>query len=328
MQQQYNEILKLLASPSGLILVTGPTGAGKTTTLYACLNHLNNGRRKINTIEDPVEYALPNIRQSQINPRLKLDFPDLLRGVLRQATDIIMIGEIRDRVTAETAVRAANSGHLVLATLHAPIAAGAIQSMLNLEVHPHFLTSSLRGVLAQRLVRTLCPHCKLGFDLSLSPYTFEEVRSWLQPGQGAILYAASGCPRCHQTGYIARTGVFEVMSISPELRRLILSRQPTQVLRKKAMEEGMLEIREAALLAVARGETTSEEVIRVIPTEYLGIEEDGLHCSISANRSVVVEAGPANRPGPVSGVIWWYQISARRICYVVRSEEQTCSKQF
>jgi general secretion pathway protein E len=275
LQQEYNEMLKLLDGPSGLILVTGPTGAGKTTTLYACLNHLNNGRRKINTIEDPVEYAFTNIRQSQINPKLNLDFPDLLRGVLRQAPDVIMIGEIRDPVTAETAVRAANSGHLVLATLHAPIAAGAIQSMLNLEVHPHFLASSLRGAIAQRLLRTLCPHCKIGFDLSLAPHTFEEVQPWLQPDQGKTLYAAKGCSKCNQTGYVARKGVFEAMSISPELRRLILSRQPTQVLRKKAVEQGMLEIREAALLAVARGETTSEEVLRAIPSEYLGIEENG-----------------------------------------------------
>jgi type II secretory ATPase GspE/PulE/Tfp pilus assembly ATPase PilB-like protein len=172
--------------------------------------------------------------------------------------------------------------------------------MLSLEVHPHFLASSLRGVLAQRLVRTLCPHCKFGFDLFLAPYTFEEVKPWLQPGQGEMLYAAKGCPQCNQTGYVARKGVFEVMSISPELRRLILSRQPTQVLRKKAVDEGMIEIREAALLAVARGETTSEEVLRVIPSEYLGIEADGSHVAVPAHRSVVAEVGPASRAGPDS----------------------------
>jgi type II secretory ATPase GspE/PulE/Tfp pilus assembly ATPase PilB-like protein len=274
LHKEYNELLKLLGGPSGLILVTGPTGAGKTTTLYACINHLNNGQRKINTIEDPIEYALAGIRQSQVNPRLNLDFPDLLRGVLRQAPDVIMVGEIRDTVTAETAVRAANSGHLVLATLHAPTAAGAVQSLLNLGVHPHFLASSLRGVVAQRLVRTLCADCKISFDMSLAPHTFEEVRPWLRPGEGDVLYAARGCSRCGQTGYSARTGVFEVMSISPELRRLIFARQPTQVLHQRAMAEGMVEIRQAALLTVARGETTSEEVLRVIPPEYLGIENN------------------------------------------------------
>jgi len=137
--QDYHQLLNILASPSGLILVTGPTGSGKTTTLYACLGYLNNGLRKINTIEDPVEYAVDGIRQSQVNQQLDVDFPELLRSVLRQAPDIIMVGEIRDPLTAETAVRAANSGHLVLATLHAPIAAGAIQSMLSFGIPHHFL---------------------------------------------------------------------------------------------------------------------------------------------------------------------------------------------
>src|SRR5262249_32426948 len=142
LRKNYNQLLQMLSSPSGLILVTGPTGAGKTTTLYACLNYLNNGERKINTIEDPVEYSLEGIRQSQVNAAFHVGFGDLLRSVRRQAPDVIMIGEIRDPVTAETAVRAANSGHLVLATLHAPVAAGAIESMAALGVHPHFLASS------------------------------------------------------------------------------------------------------------------------------------------------------------------------------------------
>src|SRR6202011_1016551 len=154
---------------------------GKTTTLYACLNYLNTGHRKINTIEDPIEYAIQGIRQSQVNAKIDVDFPDLLRGVLRQAPDVIMIGEIRDPLTAETAVRAANSGHLVLATLHAPVAAGGVQSMLSLGVHPHFLASSLLGVIAQRLVRTLCPYCRVAFDLADSPETFAEVLHRLQP---------------------------------------------------------------------------------------------------------------------------------------------------
>src|SRR5271166_3700396 len=165
LQRDYNTLLALLNNPSGLLLVTGPTGAGKTTTLYACLSFLNNGQRKLNTIEDPIEYAIEGIRQSQVNPRIDVDFADLLRSVLRQSPDVIMIGEIRDMPTAETAVRAANSGHLVLSTLHAPVAAGAIPSLLNLGVHPHFLASSLLGVVAQRLIRTLCPVCKMSFDV-------------------------------------------------------------------------------------------------------------------------------------------------------------------
>src|SRR5262249_19732517 len=166
---------------SGLILVSGPTGSGKTKTLYACLKYLNNGQRKINTIEDPIEYAIPGLRQSQINAKVDVGFPELLRSVLRQSPGVIMIGEIRDPITAETAVRAANSGHLVLASLHAASAPGAVQSLLSLGVHPHFLSNSLQGVVAQRLVRTLCPRCKVPFDLSEAPHAFAEVRGRLEP---------------------------------------------------------------------------------------------------------------------------------------------------
>jgi type II secretory ATPase GspE/PulE/Tfp pilus assembly ATPase PilB-like protein len=273
MRRDYNEMLNLLNSPSGLVLVTGPTGSGKTTTLYACLAYLNNGERKINTIEDPVEYAVAGIRQSQVNPKIELDFPEMLRGVLRQGPDVIMIGEVRDPATAETAVRAANSGHLVLATLHAPVAAGAIQSMLSLGVHPHFLASSLLGVIAQRLVRTLCPECKKSFEMDESMHTFDEVARWLEPGQGQVLHGPAGCAACHMTGYAGRTGVFEVLTISRAIRPLILQRQPIQTIRDKGVEEGMIEFKHSALLKVARGETSVEEVFRAVPSEYLGVEE-------------------------------------------------------
>jgi type II secretory ATPase GspE/PulE/Tfp pilus assembly ATPase PilB-like protein len=273
MRKDFNQLYSLLNSPSGLILVTGPTGAGKTTTLYACLTYLNNGERKINTIEDPIEYSMEGIRQSQINPKVDVDFPDLLRAVLRQAPDVIMVGEIRDPTTAETAVRAANSGHLVLATLHAPVAAGAIQSMLSLGVHPHFLSSSLRGVMAQRLIRTLCPACKMSFDLSMAPHTFDEVKPFLEPGEGNVLYASKGCRDCHMTGYTGRTGVFEVLPISRDIRRQIYDKGSSQAIRKKAVEEGMIEFKQSALLKVAKGITSAEEVLRVVPTEFLGLDD-------------------------------------------------------
>jgi type II secretory ATPase GspE/PulE/Tfp pilus assembly ATPase PilB-like protein len=268
--RERTQLLHLLNSPSGLILVTGPTGCGKTTTLYAALKYLNNGERKINTIEDPIEYALAGIRQSQVNLRAGVDFPELLRSVLRQAPDVIMIGEIRDPVTAQTAVRAANSGHLVLATLHAPMSDGAVQSMLSLGVPPHFLGVCLRGVVAQRLVRTLCPQCKAQVNLSFHATLLEELRPWLEPSDGRVLFTASGCPACHRTGYAGRTGVFEVLSVGPTVRPLILDHQPTQVIRQQAVAEGMLDFRQAALLKVAQGQTTVAELIRVIPTEYLG----------------------------------------------------------
>jgi type II secretory ATPase GspE/PulE/Tfp pilus assembly ATPase PilB-like protein len=209
----------MLAAPSGLILITGPTGSGKTATMYASLAKRNDGQTKINTIEDPIEYAVDGIRQSQINSSIQLGFAELLKSVLRQSPDVIMIGEIRDAETADTAVRAANSGHLVLATIHASIAVGAVQSMRSLGVNPHFLASGLRGILSQRLVRTLCPACKFSIDLSHAPHTFDEVRQWLAPGEGNTLYAPKGCPACQMIGYSGRTGVFEVQPATPDFRR-------------------------------------------------------------------------------------------------------------
>jgi type II secretory ATPase GspE/PulE/Tfp pilus assembly ATPase PilB-like protein len=264
-----NQIQEILSNPSGLLLVTGPTGSGKTTSLYAFLASLNNGTRKVNTIEDPIEYMLDGVHQSQINPKIDLGFAELLRSVLRQSPDVIMVGEIRDTETAETAVRAANSGHLVLATLHAPVAAGAIQSMLSLGVHPHFLAGSVRGAVAQRLVRTLCPKCRVAHDVSASPAMFDEVRNQLGPTEGKVIYGPRGCSACRMQGYVGRTGVFEVLAVSTEIRKLIAERATTQAIRRKAVEEGMTEFRPAALLKVARGETSIEEVFRVVPTEYL-----------------------------------------------------------
>ncbi len=268
-QKDLQDLIALLNRPNGLVLVTGPTGAGKTTTLYACLRWLNDGSRKINTIEDPIEYELEGIRQSQVNARIDVDFPDLLRAVLRQSPDVIMVGEIRDHVTAATAVRAANSGHLVLATLHAPIAAAAVDSMLAFGVHPHFLSTSILGILTQRLLRTLCPHCKVAYDLSGAPETFDEVKRWLEPGQGEQIYSAPGCDHCHREGYVSRTGVFEVLRGTKEMRRMIFNRRSTRDLHSKAVEEGMLDLRRSAFLKVATGVTSMEEVMRVIPTEHL-----------------------------------------------------------
>jgi type II secretory ATPase GspE/PulE/Tfp pilus assembly ATPase PilB-like protein len=274
LRTQLNDLLAMLNCPSGLVLVTGPTGAGKTTTLYACLRYLNDGRRKIHTIEDPVEHEIEGVRQSQINPRIGVGFSELLRGVLRQDPDVILLGEVRDAVTAETAVHAANSGHLVLATLYAPVAAGAVQSMRAWGVNAHFLGHTLLGVVAQRLVRTLCPECRVPFPLPAdAPHPFEDVQAWLEPDEGHSLFAAHGCPACLHSGYSARTGVFEILRMSQAVRRLIAENQPPPVVHKQARREGMIEMRQAALLKVARGQTTAEEVIRDVPSEYLGLED-------------------------------------------------------
>ena len=272
-QRQEQLFRNMIESPSGLVLITGPTGSGKTTTLYASLIHLNDGSHKINTIEDPVEYAIAGLRQSQVNGAINLGFAELLRGILRQSPDVIMIGEIRDPETAQTAVHAANSGILVLATIHAPAAAGGVQSMRALGVHPHFLSTSLRGVVSQRLVRTFCPNCKTGFDLGEDTGTFDDVRKWLAPGEGKTLYAAKGCEQCSMEGYTGRTGVFEVMPVSKDIRNLIGETAPTRAIRAKAVEEGMIEFRQGALLKVAQGQTSTEEVFRVIPSEHLLMED-------------------------------------------------------
>lgn len=263
----------LLSRPSGLILVTGPTGTGKTTTLYACLQHLNDGTRKINTLEDPIEFALDGVRQSRVQTKIGVDFPELLRNVLRQAPDVIMIGEIRDEETATASVRAANSGHLVLATLHAPVASTAVQSMLALETHPYFLSNSLLGVIAQRLVRTLCTDCRIEYDISEAPQTFAEVRDLLSDGDGTSIYGPGGCEKCHLLGYTGRTGLFEIMTMNQELRRLLADSRPGDEVEMAAIRNGMIEFRRGAMVKVAQGVTSTEEILRDVPAEYLGLED-------------------------------------------------------
>ena len=270
---QLEQYRSMIQSPGGLILITGPTGSGKSATLYSSLIRLNDGTKKINTIEDPIEYAVDGLRQSQVNPAINLGFSELLRSVLRQNPDVIMVGEIRDEETAKTVVHAANSGTLVFATLHAPAAPAAVQSLRNLGAHPHFLAASLRGVVSQRLVRTLCPHCRTTLDIGDAPCAFEEIRTQLTGNEGRTLYGATGCSKCNLTGYASRTGVFEVMPITPAMRELVANARSARELRDKAVAEGMLQFRQAALLKVARGQTTIEEVFRVIPTEHLLLED-------------------------------------------------------
>ena len=272
-QEQLGHLNGMLEAPSGMILCTGPTGSGKTTSLYACLHRLNNGKRKINTIEDPIEYAITGVRHSEINPKIDLNFSDLLRAVLRQGPDVIMIGEIRDAETARVAVRAANSGHLVLATLHAPVAAAALQSMRAFDIHPHFLASALRGVISQRLVRRLNDKTKTSFDVSHAPHIFDEVRKWLKEGEGKTLYAARPDAEKGEPAYVGRTGIYEVMPVSHAIRKLIADGHPTHEINQKALEEGMIPLRQSALLKVALGETSTEEVFRVLPTEHMIVSE-------------------------------------------------------
>ena len=268
-QNNLADLKSLLRKPSGLVLLTGPASTGKTTTLYSCLKHLNDGTRKINTIEDPVEYSLDGVRQSQVNPKIELGFPELLRSVLRQTPDVIMVGEVRDPTTAETVVRAANSGHLVFATLHAPVAAGAVESMLALGVAPHFLATSLLGVLSQRLIRVLCEDCKVPLDVGRASGIFESVEKWLKPCQGERIYASAGCELCNGEGYTSRAAVVEVLRATRKIRRMIFQQRSARDIQDAAVEQGMLDLRSAGLLQVAEGVTSTDEMVRLIPCDQV-----------------------------------------------------------
>ena len=259
-----NVVRSLIHQPHGLVLVSGSTGSGKTTTLYTILNQLNDGTRKINTLEDPVEFHMPGVHQTQINLRIGMDFADLLPAALRQDPDIIMVGEVRDTVTATTAVRAAATGQLVFATLHATKAAGAIHSMVGPGAHPHLVAGSLRGVIAQHLVRRICQQCEESFECTASLNLFEDLAGLL-PGDGMpLLRQGRGCDDCNHTGYRHRVGLFEVLTCSSEIEKLIERQATPETIETQAIKEGMIPLRESAKLLVAQGVTTLEETMRIL----------------------------------------------------------------
>ena len=262
---QINMVKQMLSSDSGLVLMTGPTGSGKTTTLYAMLNHVNDGRRKINTLEDPIEYAVEDYCQSQVNERAELTFSNLLRGIIRQSPDVIMIGEIRDEETAQIAVRAANSGHLVLTTVHAPTSASAVQSLVSLGVNRAVLASSLLGIVSQRLIRALSPDSKIRFDAPEAADAFESVAKYLEGEEGLSLFGPDKSDQNSRDGYSHQIGLFEVMSISNGIRDAIRSGESPQRLLEIAQSEGMLSFQQAGLLNVAKGHTSLEEIMHSLP---------------------------------------------------------------
>lgn len=245
-----------LARPHGIILVTGPTGSGKTTTLYAGLTHINDRSRNILTIEDPVEYLLPGIGQTQVNTKVDMTFARGLRAILRQDPDVVMIGEIRDQETASIAVQASLTGHLVMSTLHTNTAIGAITRLKDMGVEPFLLASSLEMVMAQRLVRVLCPHCKKPH----SPTPGERVRLSLSADDE--IYQADGCEKCNHTGYRGRTAIYELIHIDAELRQLIHEGAGEQTMLKYARKESP-SLMEDGRRRVLAGETSLEEVLRV-----------------------------------------------------------------
>ncbi|GAB4121669.1 MAG: type II secretion system ATPase GspE [Sideroxydans sp.] len=249
---------KLIAQPHGILLVTGPTGSGKTTTLYAALSCVDTRVTNVMTVEDPVEYDLDGISQTQVNPRIEMDFARALRAILRQDPDVIMIGEIRDLETAQIAVQASLTGHLVLATLHTNDTASSITRLTDMGVEPFLLSSSLIGVLAQRLVRKLCPACKQAYTPDA-----DERALLARVGAPAQLFRPQGCPACNGSGYRGRTGIYELLVLDDALRTMIHARASDQALREQALGNGMLALRDDALRWVISGDTSLEEVIRV-----------------------------------------------------------------
>jgi type IV pilus assembly protein PilB len=257
-QETFERLIKL---PDGILLVTGPTGSGKTSTLYACLNYINKPDRKIITVEEPIEYQMNGINQVQVNADIGMTFPAALRSILRQAPNIIMIGEIRDLETATIATNASLTGHLVFSTLHTNDAPSAIARLIDIGVQPFLVASSIRAIMAQRLVRRLCSHCRAPAEL-----TETELRALrIEPGQLAEsqVMQAVGCDQCRQTGFKGRMGIFEIFIIDDEVRHMINERTSTTILRQRARELGMRTLREDGVRKVLAGLTSAEEVISI-----------------------------------------------------------------
>jgi len=255
---------KNIEVPYGIILVTGPTGSGKSTTLYSTLANLNKPEVNIVTIEDPVEYVLEGINQVQANSEIGLTFAEGLRSFLRQDPDIIMVGEIRDTETAEIAINAALTGHLVFSTLHTNDAPGAMTRLNNMGIEPFLTTSTVVMVIAQRLVRIICPKCKEEFEVEYDKIKHLGVTPEMVDGKTKVKLArGTGCDYCSNTGYKGRKACYEIMEVSDKIKDLVLERAPTHLIKQVAKEEGMITLREAALRKLLRQETTLEEVLRV-----------------------------------------------------------------
>lgn len=262
-QQSLEKILRAINFPFGLILVTGPTGSGKSTTLYSCLSTINRPEINILTIEDPVEYILPGITQVNVNPEVGLTFASGLRSFLRQAPDVILVGEIRDSETANIAVQAALTGHLVFSTLHTNDAPSAVTRLRNMNIDPFLISSTLTLVVAQRLVRKVCQYCRESYEVEVKNlYSLGVTDDMVEGAKTVKLYKGKGCDKCTD-GYKGRVGIYEVMEINDEIRELILNNSSDQEIRSAAISNGMNTLRVSALKKLLSGQTTIEEVLRV-----------------------------------------------------------------
>lgn len=260
----------MIKKPHGIIFVTGPTGSGKSTTLYASLSRINSSAIKIITIEDPVEYQLRGVNQIQVNHQIGFDFAAALRHMLRHDPDIMMVGEVRDFETAEIAIRSALTGHLIFSTLHTNDASGAVTRLLDMGVEPFLVSSSLECLIAQRLVRIICPNCKTPLKPENKKEVFEETKELIEfDSLKTELYEGKGCEKCRFTGYRGRTGIYEILTITEPIRELILNRASSQQIKQKAVSEGMRTLRQDGLQKVLKGITTFTEVMRVTQQEEL-----------------------------------------------------------
>ena len=252
----------LLTRSNGIVLATGPTGSGKTTTLYAALSEMNSEERNIITIEDPVEYQLPGIGQMQVNPKIDLDFASGLRSTLRQDPDVIMVGEIRDAETARTAMQAAMTGHLVFSTLHTNDACSAITRLIDMDIEPYLVSSAVIAVMAQRLLRRLCPECSQPVGPARSGLA-ELGLGYMMGDNERLRIAGAGCENCRGTGYSGRLAIHELVVMTDELRGMTMKGSDAATLRRHVSEQGVPSLRDDAVLKVRRGLTSSAEVLRV-----------------------------------------------------------------
>jgi type IV pilus assembly protein PilB len=258
-EYEINQLNEILRSPHGIILVTGPTGSGKSTTLYTVLSELNKDSKNIITIEDPVEFTVEGVNQVNVNNKAGMTFASGLRSILRQDPDIIMIGEIRDSETAQIAVRAAITGHLVLSTIHTNDAPSTIFRLADMEVEPYLIASSISGVISQRLVRRICPKCKKAYEAS----NYQKMILGCSPNDNITLYKGEGCVHCNNSGYSGRMGTYEIMTINKEMRQAIVDTKDNELIKEIAIKNGMKTLKEAASKLVLDGTTTIEEMIGI-----------------------------------------------------------------
>jgi type IV pilus assembly protein PilB len=270
-QDDYQRFLKIIKRPNGIFLVTGPTGSGKTTTLYAALQELNRPDKKIITAEDPVEYNFTGMNQCQVKEEIDLTFDRILRAMLRQAPNIILVGEIRDGIVADTAIQAALTGHLVFSTLHTNDAPSAITRLIDMGVKPFLVASSIQAIMAQRLVRVICSKCKV-IDENPNLSQLREIDITPEDIKKQPIYKGVGCSNCQKTGFKGRLAVFEMVELNSKIRELAFQKAPTTELRKACRASGMRTLREDGRLKVLKGITTAAEVISITQAEETVVE--------------------------------------------------------